>query len=242
MINRRIAKIKFRSEKYNESKKHIFDVGELVYLSDKKKLVIGDGVTYGGIRASNRNFVLNVSDIPSFASFGDIIYNKKQDTTYIVGKDFDNVTPKLIEISNRATFTKLQNEIQDLYNKLRPLTGCLVGGTPPDPATVPDLPVFMSWAANKDTSWYSLENWYDNGVFATSLPNGTRDVVIDSTDTVIVDLDNISWVQPKSITLINSLGQGSKILFVSYTYKSVTCPIINDINIILSGNASYHRI
>ena len=80
MIDRRIGKIKIRRGTEDQRTEVVFELGELVYSTDKQRLYIGDGVQYGGILVSNKNFVLNFlgnpAVVPSFCAYGDIVYEK----------------------------------------------------------------------------------------------------------------------------------------------------------------------
>lgn len=120
MIDRKIAKIKIRRGFDSERKTIIFSEGELIYVIDKKRIYIGDGITLGGVPISNKNFITSVDAIPSSAIEGDIIYQKNVDTTYILGYD-DNDTNKTTllkyPIFTKITYTDLQAKFDDLYGK-----------------------------------------------------------------------------------------------------------------------------
>ena len=139
MIDRRIGKIKVRRGNEIERKPIIFEEGELIYSIDKQRLYIGDGVLPGGILVSNRNYVVSslgvtTKVIPSTAVYGDIIHETSTNRTYIIGYELDNVTLKLILLADGNCCIRLQNEIDDLYARLRPLTACL---NPEEPTTPP---------------------------------------------------------------------------------------------------------
>ena len=126
MINRRIAKIKLRRGEYEEQKTKVFDSGELLYTTDKKKIYAGDGLTRGGVIISNKNFILNTPnlDIPSNASYGDILFNVVLGKTYILDKDINNnLIPTLIIDSDCVEYAK--SEITKMLNDLRVLSSCL---------------------------------------------------------------------------------------------------------------------
>jgi hypothetical protein len=118
MIDRRIGKIKLRRGLEAERRVKTFQEGELIYVTDKKRLYIGDGVTVGGIPASNKNFITNGDGIPSTAIPGDIIYRENLNITYIVGTESDNYTLKLIKIFDGADYTALQTQIDQLNAKV----------------------------------------------------------------------------------------------------------------------------
>ena len=65
--------------------------------------------------------------------YGDIIHVETTKNTYIVGHDLDGITLKLILIASGNFSDNLKSEIDDLYNKLKPLTGCLTPILPPPP-------------------------------------------------------------------------------------------------------------
>jgi len=131
MIDRRIGKIKVRRGTDAQRKPVVFEEGELVYSIDKKRLYIGDEVTAGGILISNRNYVVNTLGIPpvvpSEAVYGDIVYDKNTGSTYIIGYNLDQ-SLRLILIASSGGVdccATLQAEIDDLYTRLRSLTGCI---------------------------------------------------------------------------------------------------------------------
>ena len=149
MIDRRIGKIKVRRGKEIERKPIIFEEGELIYSIDKQRLFIGDGVLPGGILVSNRNYVVvslgSVTKvIPSTGMYGDIIHETTTNRTYIIGYELDNVTLKLILLADGNCCVNLQNEIDDLYSRLRPLTACLDQQPPTPPPPPPPPPPYSS--------------------------------------------------------------------------------------------------
>lgn len=128
MIDRRIGKIKIRRGTEVQRKQIIFESGELVYSTDKKRVYIGDGVTYGGISVSNRNFVVSSlgSPIspPFVGEYGDIVFEKDTDRTYIIGYDTNNATLKLFLVSDAGLNTSsccavLQANLDALNLKLK---------------------------------------------------------------------------------------------------------------------------
>jgi len=154
MIDRRIGKIKVRRGKEIERKPLIFEEGELIYSIDKQRLFIGDGVLPGGILVSNRNYVLvslgvTTKVIPSTGVYGDIIHETSTNRTYIIGYESDNVTLKLILLADGNCCINLQNEIDDLYARLRPLTACLNSQGPSTPPPPP--PATFAWSIQPDS-------------------------------------------------------------------------------------------
>lgn len=141
MIDRRIGKIKVRRGTDLLRKQIVFEEGELIYTTDKKRTFVGDGVTIGGIRVSNRNYITTVAGIPANGQYGDIIYVSTTKKTYIIGTDDgqDNVnsTLKLFLIADGSTGLDISQRIDDLYTKLRDLSGCLSVQKPPQPPQPP---------------------------------------------------------------------------------------------------------
>lgn len=133
MIDRRIGKIKVRRGTNLQRKLVTFDEGEVLYTTDIKRTYIGDGSTLGGNVISNINYITTVAGLPANVVYGDIIHVETTNDTYIVGYDLDGVTLKLILIASGNFSDGLKKEIDDLYNKLRPLTGCLTPILPPPP-------------------------------------------------------------------------------------------------------------
>jgi hypothetical protein len=121
MIDRKIAKIKVRRGFDSERKIVMFSEGELIYVIDKKRMYIGDGTTLGGVPVSSKHFITSVEDIPSTAIENDIIYQKSNDTTYILGyddADTNKTTLLKYPIFIKYTYLDLQAKIDDLYAKL----------------------------------------------------------------------------------------------------------------------------
>lgn len=133
MIDRRIGKIKVRRGTNLQRKLVNFEEGEILYTIDTKRAYVGDGSTLGGNVISNLNYITNVAGLPSNVVYGDIIHVETTNDTYIVGYDLDGITLKLILIASGNFSNNLKSEIDDLYNKLRPLTGCLTPILAPPP-------------------------------------------------------------------------------------------------------------
>lgn len=129
MIDRRIGKIKVRRGTDLQRKQFVFEEGELIYTTDTKRTFIGDGITVGGIRVSNRNYITTVTGIPANGQYGDIIYVSTTKKTYIIGTDDGqdnlNSTLKLFLIADGNTGNDLSQRLNDLYAKLSALSGCL---------------------------------------------------------------------------------------------------------------------
>lgn len=136
MIDRRIGKIKVRRGTNLQRKPIIFEDGEIVYTIDTKRAFIGDDTTQGGNVISNVNYITTVAGLPSTVEYGDIVHVETTKNTYIVGYDLDGITLKLILISAGNISDELKKEIEDLYNQIKPLTGCLTPVVPPTPPPV----------------------------------------------------------------------------------------------------------
>ena len=63
------------------------------------------------------------------------------------------------------------------------------------------------WYSTTNTNWYNLSNWYlDSDLLSSAnvLPTLSTDVIITSGSVVpYIDLDNIEWIQPRSIDATN---------------------------------------
>ena len=144
MIDQRIAKIKVHRGKDSQRKLVTFEEGELVYSTDKKRLYIGNGNEQGGILVSNRNYVKNSLGVPPVvpdeAKHGDIIHDKSNSKTYIT--KFNGTTYELILISDSNCGAQLQNQINDLTNRMNQMAGCLA---PKPPPVIPPVPTKLSW-------------------------------------------------------------------------------------------------
>lgn len=147
MIDRRIGKIKVRRGTDLQRKQIVFEEGELIYTTDTKRTFIGDGITLGGIRVSNRNFITSVAGIPSNAQYGDMVYVSSTKKTYIIGtddgQDILNPSLKLFLITDNNLAADLQQRIDDLYTKLSSLTGCLTKEIPIQP--IPPTSTEFKW-------------------------------------------------------------------------------------------------
>ncbi len=119
-----------------------FEESELVYSIDKQRLYIGNAKEKGGILVSNRNYVKNSVGDPPVAPIevvhGDIVYDKSNSKTYIT--KCDSLSCELILIADASCCARLQIEIDDLYDRLRTLSGCASSPPPPPPP-----PVKLTW-------------------------------------------------------------------------------------------------
>jgi hypothetical protein len=143
MIDHRIGKIKVRRGTNSQRKLVTFEEGELVYSIDKQRLYIGNGKEKGGILVSNRNYIKNSVGVPPIvpdeALHGDIIYDKSNSKTYIT-KCVES-SCELLLIADPNCCAILQNEINDLRDRIRTLSACATiippPVIPPPPTVVP---------------------------------------------------------------------------------------------------------
>jgi hypothetical protein len=126
MIDRRTGSIKVRRGTEEQRIGTIFELGEFVYITDRKRLYIGDGTTYGGILVSNKNHITAtaLASIPNEAAYGDIIHNKTLGKTYIVGMEPTGEL-KLILIYDASICTALNAQIIALWDRINQLKTCL---------------------------------------------------------------------------------------------------------------------
>lgn len=135
MIDRRIGKIKIRRGTDLQRANIVFPEGELLYTTDKKRVYIGDGSTTGGIIISNKNYIVAQLDpLPYNAIFGDIIFNKVDSTTYIVGSA-DNGSLSALLISDPNCCIQLKAQIDLLKTRINEISACVNAITPPQPPT-----------------------------------------------------------------------------------------------------------
>jgi alpha-tubulin suppressor-like RCC1 family protein len=130
MIDRRTGSIKVRRGTEEQRIGTIFELGEFVYITDRKRLYIGDGTTYGGILVSNKNHIIStvVTTVPYNGAYGDIIHDKTLGKTYIVGMEPTGEL-NLILIYDTSICINLRSRIIDLWNKINELKACLGGIT-----------------------------------------------------------------------------------------------------------------
>jgi hypothetical protein len=147
MIDRRIGKIKVRRGTDSQRKLVSFEEGELVYSIDTQRLYIGNGNTKGGILVSNRNYVKNSLGEPPIAPteaiHGDIIHDKSNSKTYIT--KWNGTAYELILIGDSNCASQLQNEINDLNDRLNIMMPCLTAKPLPTPPVIPPIPTKLSW-------------------------------------------------------------------------------------------------
>jgi hypothetical protein len=87
----------------------VYSVGEPVYISDFKRLFIGDGVNYGGVLAANKflgftsfDYSTNSSGIVS-AYRGDLVFDKTSNNLYALTGSFISSTESYARITRNFT-------------------------------------------------------------------------------------------------------------------------------------------
>lgn len=85
MIQQKIGKIRISTGLESQRIAKIQETGELFFTTNGG-LYIGDGISYGGVKISNKCYVISttLTSVPSFAVAGDIIVNKFTGYNYIV--------------------------------------------------------------------------------------------------------------------------------------------------------------
>lgn len=127
MIDRKIGPIKILKGLQKEIESTVIDEGFLIYSIDKKRVYMSDGVTKGSIPVSNKNHIvlIETTEVPNQALYGDIVYNADTKFTSIVGYDTDGKTLKLIPIYNDDGFGLMEKKVDDLYAKYSLLSACI---------------------------------------------------------------------------------------------------------------------
>jgi len=135
VIDQKIGKIKVRRGTDSQRVLIPFEEGEVIYSVDKKRIFVGDNTTLGGVPICNKNYIVDSLGfppiLPNDVFAGDIIHVKSDSKTYIVNANQN--TFELLLISDAGQSNNLKVQIQDLYIKLKPLTGCLTPPPPPPP-------------------------------------------------------------------------------------------------------------
>ena len=139
MIDRRIGKIKLRRGTDQERQSIVFLESELLYTVDDNRIFVGDGVTVGGIPISNKNFIVSTIDpLPYKAIYGDILHNKTDSTTYIVGSA-SNGSLSAILLCDIECCRKLKDDIEEVKNGIIDIIN-LVDKIRVVPEEEPDIP------------------------------------------------------------------------------------------------------
>jgi len=135
MIDRRLGPTYVKRGLDAERTLHIIDEGEFIYSTDKKRLFIGDGTTKGGVLVSNKNYVANNTTISNETVYGDIIFNKSTNKTYIIGYDLDGKTLIAILICDLNICADLNTKLDAVSGKYEALRDCLQSY----PTTIPKI-------------------------------------------------------------------------------------------------------
>jgi hypothetical protein len=78
------AKIRVRRGTNSELAQRIYDAGEILYSTDKKRVRIGDSVTYGGVLAGNKVYYVNDLTNASTIERYDLLYRYDLSTFYLL--------------------------------------------------------------------------------------------------------------------------------------------------------------
>lgn len=160
MIDRRIGKIKVLRGTDSQRKLITFEEGELVYSIDTKCLYIGNSKEKGGILVSNRNYVKNSVGDPPIAPIealhGDIIHDKSTSKTYIT--KCSPLSCELLLIADPNCCAVLQNEINQINDRIRVLSACAISIPPPlippPPSVPPTVVLPPTYRPPPKLTWY----------------------------------------------------------------------------------------
>ena len=197
MIDRKIGKIKVRRGIDSQRITNVFEEGEVIYSVDKKRIFVGDDTTLGGVPVCNRNYIVESLGfppvLPDEVSEGDIIFDKLSSSTYITrwtGTEYE-----LLLIGDGNCCIQLQLQIDDLYTKLKTMTGCL--DEPPAPPSPPPASK-LSWVIQPINNFVDIG---DTVTFAASaVGNGAISYVWKRIDNLTINTPNI---YKNSITIKN---------------------------------------
>lgn len=120
MDEHHLRRIRIRRGTNSQRKEVLFEEGEFVYVNDIKRLYVGDRKTYGGVRVTNNNHVLDAAIRPINSDVGDLVYNKTDRSTYLIVKD--GTLKKIIYSTDSNYLLKKQlNALELLLLKLEKL-------------------------------------------------------------------------------------------------------------------------
>lgn len=119
MEEKRLRKLKIRKGNNNQRKVTLFEEGEPVFVKDTERVFIGDDTTVGGIRISNKNFILNNSDKPPESEINDIFVNEIDKSAFLVENESSviEIFPSLV-----STCINVKKDIDDIDNLLKLLS------------------------------------------------------------------------------------------------------------------------
>lgn len=120
MIDRIINLQKFRRGTDAERLTKTYAEGEILFVTDKLRLYMGDGITLGGVLVSNKTFITTDTSetaVPTSAVYGDLVHKTNLNKTYIVNSD---LTLRLLYDGD--AYNILLNQLSALTNKFLSLT------------------------------------------------------------------------------------------------------------------------
>lgn len=236
MINQRIGKIKVRRGTESQRVTNTFEEGEVVYSVDKKRIFVGDDITLGGVPISNHNYIVetlgNPPILPTDVLAGDIIFDKSEEKTYIT--NWNGTEYELLLIADPDCCQRLKNQIDDLYTKLRTMTGCLAPPPPPPPP-----PSKLSWVIQPVDNYVNLGN---TAIFtASAVGDSNISYIWRRTDGLTINTSNI-YKNSITITNTNIPDIATYYCIASNTVDSITSVNVDlnvDTNAILAEDGTY---
>lgn len=113
-MEKKLRRIEIRRGTSSQRTSVMYEEGEPVYLIDKKRVYIGDNTTFGGILATNINFIENSKKVPDRSVTTDIVVDKSTVTGYILDKNDD-----LLQITAPINCCdEIRKDIDELNNYL----------------------------------------------------------------------------------------------------------------------------
>lgn len=236
MIDQRIGKIKVRRGTESQRITNIFEESEVIYSVDKKRIFVGDDVTLGGVSVSNRNYIADGLGIPpivpSEVLAGDIVFDKSNSRTYIT--NWNGTEYELLLIGDGNCCVRLRNQIDDLYTKLRMMTGCLA-----EPPLPPPPPSKLSWVVQPVDNYVNIG---DTVTFiASAVGNGNISYVWRRVDNLTINASNI-YKNSITISNVNIPDISTYYCVASNAVDSITSREVNlstDTNSILAEDGTY---
>jgi hypothetical protein len=119
MEENHLRKLKIRRGNDNQRKVTLFEEGEPVFIKDTERVFIGDDITVGGIRISNKNFITLDNNKPSGAETNDIFINETNKSGFIIENPSSiiQIFPSLVDICGNS-----QEDINNIDSILKRLS------------------------------------------------------------------------------------------------------------------------